>query len=181
MIKKTVTAIAVCVSIIVVGVCSTLSHSLEMKDNKCGDCHQFIRNNIPADHPDVDEFEENVCVQIKIIFENINKGKFIAASHAGNDISCSSCHDDDMFEIGTEIDNETCFSCHESYEALAEQTKNIVVPEQNPHKSHLGEMDCTVCHHVHSRSRSYCLQCHSNFDMPIPGESVTSSHPIEVK
>jgi len=181
MIRNTITVIAAFVFTMAIGVCSTLSHPLVITDNICGACHIFIGDKTPADHPDVEGFEETVYAQTKVIFEDIYEGKFLAASHANSNVSCNDCHEEDMFEIGTEIENEKCFSCHESYAALAEQTINIVVEEQNPHKSHLGEMDCTVCHHVHSPSRSYCLQCHSNFDMPIPGSFVSPSHLIEVK
>ena len=169
MIKHTINGIIAGVSIIVTGICTTLSYSGEIEDKKCIACHDFKGINTPSYHPDTESIEENVCVQINTILKNITKGYFLAAHHADNDMSCSDCHGDDILEIGMEVDNEACFSCHESYESLAEKTKNIIVVEQNPHKSHLGEMDCTLCHHGHSRSRSYCLQCHSNFNMPIPG------------
>ena len=52
--------------------------------------------------------------------------------------------------------------------ALVAKTKSKEGPERNPHESHLGETPCAVCHHAHSESRSYCLDCHKNFDMPMP-------------
>jgi Cytochrome c3 len=170
MIGKTIHFVITLLLVTAIGVWGIISHADEVTtQNHCSKCHNFIEGETPADHPDVLGPEDKLCVKIKIIFEDISDGKFLASPHTNNNVSCSDCHEENIFELDAEIENDTCFSCHESYEALAELTKNIVVAEQNPHKSHLGEMDCTVCHHVHSRSSAYCLQCHSNFTMPIPG------------
>ncbi|HBL25170.1 MAG TPA: hypothetical protein DDZ40_13815, partial [Deltaproteobacteria bacterium] len=40
-------------------------------------------------------------------------------------------------------------------------------PDRNPHKSHLGTIDCVVCHKAHQSSKAYCLDCHKNFNMKI--------------
>ncbi len=69
-------------------------------------------------------------------------------------------------------DNETavnakCKGCHGSLSDLAGKGKGHI----NAHKSHLGEIGCTVCHHGHTASRSYCLGCHA-LSMPIPGSGV---------
>ena len=42
-------------------------------------------------------------------------------------------------------------------------------PHIDPHKSHLGEIACTACHQGHQASKVYCLGCHTNFAMTIPG------------
>ena len=50
-----------------------------------------------------------------------------------------------------------CLQCHQSYDALAEKTKNL---EPNPHKSHLGELRCTYCHSIHDTPKIHCNECH---------------------
>jgi len=79
MIRNTTTVMAAFVLIMAFGVCSTLSHSLEITDKICGACHNFIGDKTPADHPDVEGFEETVYAQTKVIFEDIYEGKFLAA------------------------------------------------------------------------------------------------------
>ena len=171
MVKYAISVFMFTVSVILIVVCSTtLSLFAGTSDKTCCVCHSVSKSLTPASHIDIEEVEESVRVRVNGIFNDINKGIFLATHHARNDISCSDCHGEDMLDIGMEVENEVCFSCHESYESLAEQTENIMVEEQNPHRSHLGELDCSVCHHVHSRSRSYCLECHSNFNMPMLGD-----------
>ena len=43
-----------------------------------------------------------------------------------------------------------CLQCHQSYDALAEKTKNL---EPNPHKSHLGAVNCVECHKADKPSK----------------------------
>lgn len=57
-------------------------------------------------------------------------------------------------ELGTKA---LCLSCHDSYEALAETSKEV---EHNPHDTHLGEIDCYFCHKIHRQPANYCLECH---------------------
>lgn len=93
--------------------------------------------------------------------------------HKTKSVDCASCHGKSM-EVD---DNETtvnaeCISCHGSLAEVARKDEGHI----NPHKSHIGQVNCTVCHHGHTSSRSFCLGCHS-FNMPIPG----SGGPVEAK
>jgi hypothetical protein len=54
-------------------------------------------------------------------------------------------------------------------EELAKKTEPKDFPDRNPHKSHLGEIACTVCHRAHAESKVYCLGCHQKFEMKITG------------
>jgi hypothetical protein len=74
-----------------------------------------------------------------------------------------------MPESDITVENEICLGCHGNFDELAQLTVNTQCAEKNPHKSHLGEIECTVCHHAHRASQAYCLKCHSNFEMDIPG------------
>ena len=59
-------------------------------------------------------------------------------------------------------DNKACLTCHQSYAAVAEKTKNLKNGEPNPHASHhYGEgIVCTACHSEHKTSQVYCNNCH---------------------
>lgn len=94
------------------------------------------------------------------------------AIHAKNKIGCAACHGKQLPEKGDTVENERCIICHGSYEALAVKTKNDAFPKKNPHKSHLGEIGCVVCHQSHNVSTSYCNGCHVKFNMKIPGGSM---------
>jgi len=123
---------------------------------------------MPVDHPDVRDLETESTARIRPILGDVGNDEFLAAFHAEQNFSCGACHGRGILAIDAEFYTETCFTCHGSYEALAEITNNTVVAELNPHKSHLRNFDCSVCDHAHSRSRSYFLQCHSDFNMPRP-------------
>lgn len=51
-----------------------------------------------------------------------------------------------------------CLKCHQSYDALAEKTKNVV---PNPHMSHLGAVNCVECHKADKPAKQPELMCNS--------------------
>jgi len=89
--------------------------------------------------------------------------------HAKAKVDCGGCHGKQAPLLESTVENSRCLACHGPMAALVAKTKSKEGPERNPHESHLGEAPCAVCHHAHSESRSYCLDCHKNFDMPMPG------------
>jgi len=90
----------------------------------------------------------------------------LAETHKGKEVSCKACHGETLKVDDNETSvNSQCISCHGSSGEIAKKSKGHNI---NPHKSHLGETDCTVCHHGHASSKAYCLNCHA-FNMPIPG------------
>jgi cytochrome c nitrite reductase small subunit len=102
-----------------------------------------------------------------------------AYAHAVQDVTCLECHVpttqqqvDELvvyvqgdFEVPLEerqFGNEFCFDCHlpnehTSYEEVIQLTAGL---ELNPHDSHLGELECEVCHKMHGASEDYCANCH---------------------
>jgi fumarate reductase flavoprotein subunit len=89
----------------------------------------------------------------------------LADIHKAKAVDCAACHGKSM-EVD---DNETavnsqCIGCHGALAEIAKKGHDHI----NPHKAHIGQVSCTVCHHGHTASRSYCLGCHA-FNMPIPG------------
>ncbi|HYA86706.1 MAG TPA: cytochrome c3 family protein [Nitrospirota bacterium] len=98
---------------------------------------------------------------------------FLAGMHVAKAIDCAACHG----EKTVVDDNETavnaqCIQCHGSLATMAEKSNHAI----NPHKSHLGNVSCTACHHGHTASWTYCLSCH-NFDLKIPYGAVASQLP----
>lgn len=82
--------------------------------------------------------------------------------HGQRGITCDMCHG--TTAAPTPPPMQKCFGCHGNYEKLIEQSKAVT---PNPHKSHMGEMECGVCHKEHRDSVLFCNKCHV-FDMKVP-------------
>ena len=92
------------------------------------------------------------------------KEPFLADAHKARGSNCAACHGATMAVDDNETAvNNACAKCHGPLATVAKKSKH----EINPHKSHLGNMSCTVCHAGHAASRTYCLACHT-FDLKIP-------------
>ncbi|HET6514041.1 MAG TPA: flavocytochrome c [Thermodesulfovibrionales bacterium] len=112
------------------------------------------------------------------------KGDFLADMHKGKGIECSACHGDKISVDDNEtVVNKKCTECHGSQMALMQKSVGEdQLPEgkegegMDPHKSHLGKINCTACHHGHTASWTYCLGCH-NFDLKIPFGAVAAELP----
>jgi len=116
------------------------------------------------------------CHVMEPYYSSWESSDYLAHEHAESATPCQSCHSraigDTLGEIVTyargeyetpleeqEYSKEWCFQCHEhgSYEELIQRTEEL---ELNPHDSHYGEMECSICHKVHRASEDYCAQCH---------------------
>lgn len=93
---------------------------------------------------------------------------FLDGLHGQAKVSCSACHGAALPGFDATVANATCLSCHGPMEQLAKKTEPADFKDRNPHQSHLGEIDCTVCHKGHGESKVYCLGCHQKFVMNIP-------------
>ncbi len=99
----------------------------------------------------------------------------VAGLHRGKrGLQCEKCHAEKVAvapDDNQTVENRECIACHEDYAVLAVQTaKKLSNKAINPHASHLGpEIACTSCHQGHQESKAYCLNCHTNFSMPMPG------------
>ncbi len=97
------------------------------------------------------------------------KSQYLGAVHSAKDVTCASCHGETLPLLDAKPTNAQCLACHGSYEALAAKTPGQDHVSRNPHNSHLGPINCTVCHKAHQVSKNYCLECHQTFKMkPIP-------------
>jgi DnaJ-class molecular chaperone len=90
----------------------------------------------------------------------------LANFHHQKGMSCGTCHGTDLIpDANATAINAQCITCHGGFEQVAKTHKG---PEWlNPHASHLGNIACSACHNAHVESKAYCLNCHTNFDMPM--------------
>ncbi|HJX38664.1 MAG TPA: ammonia-forming cytochrome c nitrite reductase subunit c552 [Anaerolineae bacterium] len=102
-----------------------------------------------------------------------------AYAHGAEDVACLDCHvptvQQQVDELVVymqgdftvpleelEVTDEFCYDCHlpndhTSYEEVGQLTAGL---ELNPHSSHLGELECDLCHRMHGLSEDYCADCH---------------------
>jgi fumarate reductase flavoprotein subunit len=83
---------------------------------------------------------------------------FLADMHAKKQVNCDSCHGTggNVVDDNEQPVNGNCIKCHGTLADVGKKAAGHI----NPHKSHLGEINCTVCHHGHAASQIYCLNCH---------------------
>jgi fumarate reductase flavoprotein subunit len=118
-------------------------------------------------------FTAAIILSVFTLWAAQDRTAFLAGVHTGKGLDCAACHGD-----STRVDdNETavnakCVECHGSLEQVAKKSSH----EINPHKSHLGDMSCSVCHHGHVSSWTYCLNCHG-FDLKIPAGGMSAGLP----
>lgn len=90
--------------------------------------------------------------------------------HAKAGMICSQCHGKGLPKAGDTVENSRCLACHGPMDQLINKTESREFKDRNPHKSHLGNIDCIICHKAHTESRVYCLDCHKQFEMKIKGQ-----------
>ena len=86
-----------------------------------------------------------------------DKAANLAGVHTKKGLDCAACHTTNVIsDSETEI-NKQCAICHGSLEQMGTKTSSQT---PNPHKSHIGQMQCTACHSGHVPSVAYCTNCH---------------------
>lgn len=115
----------------------------------------------------------------RAVHERIEQAKQgVAGLHRGKrGMQCEKCHGEKIAPDDNQtVENRECIACHEDYAVLAAETaKKLSNKAINPHASHLGaEIACTVCHQGHQESKAYCVNCHTNFSMPMPGNGAAA-------
>jgi fumarate reductase flavoprotein subunit len=137
----------------------------------CVDCHRNLVHSRPGSMSAADEI-----AAIKRAIEDAVQSHHLANIHLQKNLSCSTCHGNDLIpDANASMINMQCATCHGGMETVAQTFKG---PSYlNPHASHLGNIPCTSCHMAHQESKAYCLNCHTNFNMPIPGGMATTNAP----
>lgn len=104
------------------------------------------------------------------LFGSVNAAETVLADFHGKLGGCVACHGTNAVSPASVPDdeyaiNEKCTMCHGSFDKLADKKKHI-----DPHGSHLGNVNCTVCHSAHTAPKLICNDCHTfNNKMPFAG------------
>ncbi|MCX7965147.1 MAG: cytochrome c3 family protein [Syntrophorhabdaceae bacterium] len=149
-------------------------HRVHIKEGalkECMMCHTFTANKfgISGYKGFLGKLSKEDLEKIKDIFVSWSGSKNTDAIHGKANILCSGCHEKNLPSTGDTVENDRCLICHGPLDALKKRSEPKDFPDRNPHNSHLGDIACTVCHKAHSISTVYCLGCHGNFKMKIPG------------
>ncbi len=131
----------------------------------CAACHEG-KKMVGADHPDTTKMTWKECAACHK--KETGGAKTLAmripADHyhmlAGQ--KCAACHKGGKPENLPE--QATCKNCHKDYVAKTPDKGELV----NPHKNHLGEPDCWVCHTMHKPSVNFCASCHPAMVYKVP-------------
>lgn len=119
------------------------------------------------------------CHIMEPYLESWQASDYGAYAHAQQDVTCLECHvpttQQQVDELVVyvqgdftvpleelEVSDQFCYDCHlpnehTSSEEVVQLTADL---ELNPHDSHLGELDCDICHKMHALSEDYCADCH---------------------
>lgn len=153
-----------------------IAHVTTNEDIDCLTCHVWTpgkRFSLPGQKVSFGSPTKKELQEITGIFGSWKNSSYTDSLHGKANIMCGGCHGNAMAKEGDTVENSRCLACHGPMEALAARSAPKDFPDRNPHKSHLGEINCTVCHKGHSESKAYCLECHKAFKMKaIPGSSV---------
>src|SRR5262245_12580645 len=138
-------------------------HAALPQDMACVDCHRNLVHSRPGSQTAADEI-----AAIKRAMNDTVHSSHLANLHVQKGLSCSSCHGNDLIpDANATQPNARDVTRHVAMEKIAERHKG---PSYlNPHASHLGNIACGSCHYAHQESKAYCLNCHTNFNMPLPG------------
>lgn len=82
-----------------------------------------------------------------------------AACHGTSSVTAASVPDDER------AINKSCTTCHGGYDKLAGKNKQL---RFDPHASHVGNVNCTVCHSAHQQPKLICNDCHSFTELKMP-------------
>ncbi|EGO64981.1 cytochrome c3 [Acetonema longum] len=115
------------------------------------------------------------CHIIEPYYQSWKEGPLLAARHSAENVNCTDCHQATIVEKMHEgfayvtgqyedplkersATREDCLKCHQDdWQQTVTATQ---YDHRNPHDSHLGEIDCSLCHKMHRTSEVYCAQCH---------------------
>jgi nitrate/TMAO reductase-like tetraheme cytochrome c subunit len=144
-------------------------HASLPKDLACVGCHRNLVHSRPGSQTAADEI-----AAIKRAMNDSVHSSHLANYHLQKGMTCSTCHGNDLIpDANATAINAQCATCHGGMEQVAARHKG---PSYlNPHASHLGNIACGSCHFAHEESKAYCLNCHTNFNMPMRGRAAAAT------
>jgi hypothetical protein len=87
-------------------------------------------------------------------FSSWDDSGFLDHAHKERGFYCTDCHQN---YLSGDDPADRCVACHGNYDTMAKRQSSY---EKNPHKSHLPDLRCTVCHKGHAEFKSFCSSCH---------------------
>jgi hypothetical protein len=149
-----------------------LTHTNPQLKLQCTACHTYVpgkKFGLIGQSTSLGAPKKDDMAAIKEKFASWQNSSHTDHLHAKAMVDCAGCHGKETPLLDATVENARCLACHGPLEKLASKTEPKDLPKRNPHNSHLGEISCTVCHHAHSASTVYCLDCHKTFKMTVPG------------
>ena len=120
----------------------------------CGVCHGSEKV-LPAGHVDTKGMVGAACKRCHKGAASLRGKISLSHSHQLNGVTCADCHG--TTKPPKPPEQKKCLSCHAKYKKITIQGDKTL---PSPHDSHMGDLDCGLCHHQHSRSENFCSQCH---------------------
>jgi hypothetical protein len=120
----------------------------------CGVCHGSEKV-LPVVHIDTKGMAGATCKECHKGGASLRGKMPLSHSHQLKGVTCADCHG--MTRPAKPSEQKKCLSCHADYKKAAILTDKTLPP---PHDSHMGDLDCGLCHHQHSKSENFCFQCH---------------------
>jgi cytochrome c nitrite reductase small subunit len=122
-----------------------------------------------------------VCHNMQTNYDTWNSGHLEANKHAAAGVTCHDCHESSIptqveqlwkyatgdyktpiekRQFGTRV---FCGRCHDLATVISKTTLVNVstFADENPHNSHIGFLECNMCHSEHNESQLSCKQCHT--------------------
>ena len=125
----------------------------------CLSCHKEQKV-LPDKHIKTDGMKLSACVACHKNAKDSKKPDslrgVITLSHAHqfNGVGCVDCHGEK--KPVESPDSQKCIGCHTDYKKSPRTDMSLA----NMHDSHMGDLDCMLCHHMHAKSENFCGQCH---------------------
>ena len=107
---------------------------------------------------------------IRKIASSWSDSSLLDSLHARRHVTCMGCHGEKL-PAQKMIQWKTTAALPVTTPTISWRKRRPLLqfPKRNPHKAHVIGLACIKCHHAHSESRVYCLECHPAFDMKISG------------
>jgi hypothetical protein len=143
-----------------------VSHS---DKTQCSDCHNLTDGQLAVKGTDlkIGQLASSDWEVYQEIFSGFSKSTNTARLHLSLGLGCKDCHSTSTPPEMSTIKNSKCESCHGSIDSIAAKTMPAV-KDQNPHKNHQGNINCSKCHSGHGQAKSFCSECHNNFSHKMP-------------
>jgi len=148
------------------------AHNQPGNEAACTVCHNWVEGSgltLPGTNHSYGSGTEAELVRNQKIFSSWAASPFLDALHASKYITCCGCHGSGAKFTARPTNWDRCKGCHPGYDSSADELSSQTPPKVDPHQSHVDNLTCGVCHKAHAASSVYCLECHDDLNLSIPG------------